>query len=190
MGLKNFVPSDVYRTVFDIDFKKLYDAGKRIILTDVDNTLVSYDEISPNEQLLLLHSELKNLGFKLYLISNNNGLRLEKFSEAFTNDGYIARARKPLKTGFRRAIKLINRPVEEIVVIGDQIMTDVYGAKKCGLDVILVRPIKKENEKWYTRFNRNLERRVIKLIKKINEEIYEKIIKIKEENEIESGSKK
>lgn len=185
MGFKKFVPNEVYRTVFDIDFKKLYEEGKRIILTDVDNTLASYDEIGPSEQLLVLHQQLHQMGFKLYLISNNNDLRLRKFSETFTNEGYIAKARKPLRRGFQRALKLINRPLTEVVVIGDQLMTDVYGAKKCGLDVILVRPIKKESEKWYTRFNRYLEAKIIKKIKKHNPEIYDKIIEVKEGNEFD-----
>ncbi|HHU80397.1 MAG TPA: YqeG family HAD IIIA-type phosphatase [Acholeplasmataceae bacterium] len=183
MDYKKFVPNEVYRSVFDIDFKKLYEDGKRIILTDVDNTLISYDEVGPSEQLLMLHQELTNMGFKIYLISNNNIFRLEKFSEKFINEGFIASARKPLKRGFKRAIKLINRPAEEIIVIGDQIMTDVYGAKRSGLDVVLVKPIKKSTEKWYTRFNRYWENKIVKKIKKVNIDIYNKIINLKEGND-------
>lgn len=180
MGYQNFIPNYVYRSVFDIDFKKLYDSGKKIILTDVDNTLISYEEFGPSEQLLLLNQELTKMGFTIYLISNNHAPRLEKFSEKFTNKGYIASARKPLKSGFKRAIRLINRPISEIIVIGDQLMTDVYGAKRSGLDIILVQPVKIKTEKWYTKINRFLEKKVLNRIKNINHEMYEKIIAMKE----------
>lgn len=49
--LKNLLPKEVYKTVFDIDYNKLYEAGKRIILMDIDNTLVSYAESEPGENL-------------------------------------------------------------------------------------------------------------------------------------------
>jgi predicted HAD superfamily phosphohydrolase YqeG len=59
-------------------------------------------------------------------------------------------------------------------------MTDVYGAKRSGLDIILVQPVKIKTEKWYTKVNRFLEKKVLNRIKNINHEMYEKIIAMKE----------
>ena len=40
---KKFIPNEFHLTFFDIDFKSLYKSGYRLILTDLDNTLISYD---------------------------------------------------------------------------------------------------------------------------------------------------
>ncbi len=49
---KNFFPFDYYDSIYSIDYKKLYDDGIRLILTDLDNTLISYKDSMPNEKLI------------------------------------------------------------------------------------------------------------------------------------------
>ena len=73
----------------------------------------------------------------------------------------IRRARKPLPHGFRRALRVLEVEAHEAVVIGDQLFTDVLGARLAGLDVILVDPLIRRDP-WNTRPLRWLERIVMR----------------------------
>ena len=90
-----YLPTYVYTTIYDIDFTSLYASGKRIILSDLDNTIASYSEETPSKEVLEFNKYLRNLGFKIYLVSNNNDKRIKKFSEEFIIDGFLAKAKKP-----------------------------------------------------------------------------------------------
>ncbi len=172
--LKNLLPKEVYKTVFDIDYNKLYEAGKRIILMDIDNTLVSYAESEPGEKLMALFKRIKEIGFEIIFISNNHKKRVETFAQA-TGSRYIENALKPFKRGYRKALKLV-KPFgkDAIVSIGDQLVTDILGSNRFGIDAYLVKPIAVRTEKWYTRLNRKIENYALRKIKKHYPEVYRK----------------
>jgi len=178
---RKFIPNQCANTIFDIDFDQLYENGKRYILTDVDNTLISYQESLPDEQTLTLRKQLASKGFFVYVISNNNGKRIAEFALAFDALGYVSWAHKPLKRGFKKSLKQMGKPdLSKVIAIGDQLMTDVFGANRMGIDVILVRPIKLKTEKWVTKLNRKMENKVLSKIKELDEDAYAKIINLKE----------
>lgn len=182
-NIKKFIPTNYNKTIFDIDYNKLYEKGKKIILFDVDNTLIPYDLTDPTKEIIDLFENIKKIGFKIALISNNNKYRIEKVARV-CDIPYIAKATKPLKSGFKRALRILKvSNKSEVVVVGDQIMTDVFGARRMGLDVILVKPIKKKSEKWYTKINRMFEGRVLKEMKNVNNEMYNLIIEMEDKNE-------
>ncbi len=54
---------------------------------------------------------------------------------------------------------------DELVVVGDQIMTDVLGGNLAGIHTILVVPIV-ETDGFFTKFNRKIERRILKWMKR------------------------
>jgi HAD superfamily phosphatase (TIGR01668 family) len=177
---EKFIPTSCANTVFDIDYEALYRAGKRYILTDVDNTLISYQETLPDEATLSLRKELSRIGYSVYVISNNHGKRIANFAMAFDAYGYVSSAHKPLKFGFKRSLKQMGNPRKrEVLVIGDQLMTDVFGARRMGLDVILVKPLKLKTEKWFTKINRKLENKVLRELKNINSQKYQEIMELK-----------
>ena len=78
----------------------------------------------------------------------------------------IPRARKPLPRGFRRAMNVLELRADEVVVIGDQLFTDVLGAKLAGLEVILVDPLVR-HDPWNTRPLRWLERLVMRGVPRV-----------------------
>lgn len=172
---KQFIPTEFHDSFFDIDFQKLYDNGKRIILTDLDNTLISYEEFKPTKIILDKIQELESMGFEIVLISNNSVSRITDFCEGTDLKG-IGNARKPLRIGFKKALNStkLNRK-EKTVVIGDQLMTDIFGANRFDIDSILVNPLKKKTEKWYTKFNRKIEYKMLEKIKKKYRETYESL---------------
>ncbi|PAT01562.1 hypothetical protein CI105_05670 [Candidatus Izimaplasma bacterium ZiA1] len=155
---KQFIPNQYVKTFMEIDFEQLYKEGKRLILTDLDNTLISYEEFTPTKEILDKFDYLEGLGFEIVILSNNHGQRIRTFIKDIKIKGY-ANARKPLLIGFNKAIKNASKeyPKDEIVFIGDQLMTDIFCANRARVYSILVNPLKQKTEKFYTKFNRKLE---------------------------------
>ena len=188
LGLINdnkFIPSIYKETIFDVDYTKLYENGIRLILTDLDNTLVSYKDDEVNNELMNWIANRKSEGFEIMIISNNSSEeRVKEFAKKL-DILYLSRAMKPLKCGFKKILKKASRKYQpnEIVAIGDQLMTDVFAANRMNYTSILVKAIDRKTEKWTTRFNRILESHVLKRIEKKHPNLYEEYLKVyKEEN--------
>ena len=71
-----YFPIEVHKTIFDINFTRLYAKGKKIILCDLDNTLIPYSESMPSKELIEWADRVKAIGFKLFLFSNNKDTRV------------------------------------------------------------------------------------------------------------------
>lgn len=160
-----FIPSEFHHSFFEIDFESLFKQGYRFIITDLDNTLISYDESLPTNEIRQSFTQLKDMGFSIVLLSNNHTNRIDVFCEALDVDGY-ANAKKPFKSGFQKAFdSMPQADKSKTVIIGDQLMTDIWGANRFGCYSILVNPLKKKTEKWYTKINRKIEQKMIQKIK-------------------------
>ncbi|MDD4212111.1 MAG: YqeG family HAD IIIA-type phosphatase [Bacilli bacterium] len=180
LQLKTYLPQGVYSTVYDVDYQALYDAGKRLIIMDIDNTLIPYDETHPNSNIVTLFDRLKAMGFAIALVSNNHLPRVREFSDAL-GCSYVASARKPFSKGYRKIAKLFpTLSRESMHAIGDQLMTDVAGANRMGISCTLVRVLKWRSEKWYTKLNRKIEQIVLKRMDKHYPDIAKKIRAIQE----------
>jgi len=173
---KKFIPNEFQKTFFDIDFEGLYKKGYKLILTDLDNTLISYEEYKPNQVILDKLESLKNIGYETVLVSNNIPERINSFVEGTDIIGF-GNARKPLLIGMKKAIRSVDTKVElsEIIFVGDQLMTDIYGANRLGVYSILVNPIKRKTEKWYTKINRKMEAKMLQKIRKKHTKIYSEL---------------
>jgi len=173
---KTFIPNEFHDNVYEIDFEALYKNGKRLILSDLDNTLISYAEKKPTKENIALFEKLEELGFELILVSNNIPSRIETYCEDTHVKGF-ANARKPLNIGLRKAFHHGKRAYEksEVIVIGDQLMTDIWGANRMGLYSILVNPIKRKTEKWYTKMNRKIEEKMLLKIEKKHQSEFDRL---------------
>lgn len=134
--LKKYYPYAYAKSVFDIDYRKVYNMGYRGIIFDVDNTLVHHGDDS-NERVDSLFRELKKIGMKTVLLSDNSDERMRRFIENIDSP-YVSEANKPNPEGFYKALEMINVEKDKALVIGDQIFKDVLGANKSGLRSILV----------------------------------------------------
>lgn len=175
---KNIIPEDYVSSIFDIDYNKLYSEGKRLILTDLDNTLISYKEDSPNEELFKWKNMVEDIGFEVIIVSNSHNKRVKYFANQL-NLPYVNLALKPLKFGFKKALRKASRKykIEEVVELGDQLLTDVYGSKRMKFYTILVKAIDKKTERAVTRFNRKNERKMLAKCRKKNYGLY--LLKLK-----------
>ncbi len=136
---KKFYPTVFYKSAYEIDFKKLYDKGYRGLLTDVDNTLVRHGAPS-DEHSEALFVMLREIGWKVCIISNNDETRVKSFAEK-VKSLYIYDAHKPDAGGYIEGMKKIGTDKNNTLMLGDQLFTDVYGANKAGIKSILVKPI-------------------------------------------------
>ena len=131
-------------------------------------------------KLLNWIKERKEEGFEVIIVSNNSDKeRVSSFANQLDISS-ISVAMKPLKRGVKKALKLASRKYksDEVVCIGDQLMTDVFSANRMNFSSVLVKAIDRKTEKWTTRFNRKLELHVIKKIRKKYPNLYEERIKI------------
>ena len=127
-----------------IDYDRLYAEGCRGLIFDIDNTLVPHGAPA-DERSIALFAHLKELGFRILLLSNNKEPRVKMFNDAVNVD-YIYKANKPGAAGYRKAMEQMNTDTSSTVFIGDQLFTDVWGAKNAGIHNILVKPIHPKEE--------------------------------------------
>ena len=147
--LSYFRPKLYAPAINQIDPDELRERGIRGAIVDLDNTLVGFRALVPLEEDALWVARATRAGVKV-LVLTNNGTPWASNVAKDLGVPCIPRARKPLPHGFRRALKVLELEPREAVVIGDQLFTDVLGAKLAGLDVILVDPLVR-HDPWNTR---------------------------------------
>ncbi len=173
-----YTPSDCFMDVFSVDYKSLLNNGYDTVVFDLDNTLAKYTENIPNEQIQKLMNNLKQMGFRIYIISNNTEKRVTEFINNLQITNYLSLANKPLKRKLKKFIKNNNIEANKTIGIGDQLLTDIKIFNHLGLYSILVKTIDFKAQKWYTKINRLREKRIIKKITKENPTIGDKINQI------------
>ncbi len=165
----NKLKPDMYkRDIYSINYTKLKENGIKYLFFDLDNTIISYSEKDVPNKVIDLFNNLKKMGFKCFIFSNSHYDRLKPFKEKLNIDIYYG-SMKPLKKNYKKIINMYDK--NKCAFIGDQFMTDVIGAKRNGLYVILVDKIE-DNEPIYTKFWRFFEKFILKYYKKKN--IFEK----------------
>ncbi|MBB6282939.1 YqeG family HAD IIIA-type phosphatase [Geobacillus subterraneus] len=162
--LHYFLPSQFAKRVIDITPDELKEKGVKGIITDLDNTLVEWDRPGATPELAAWFEAIKQAGIKVVIVSNNNKRRVQSFAEPL-GIPFIFEARKPLTRAFLQALEMMGLKKEEVVVIGDQLLTDVLGGNRLGLNTILVVPIAQTDGLW-TRFNRKIERKILHVMRK------------------------
>ena len=115
-----------------------------------------------------MNQKLLKIGYRIYIVSNNGKKRVSRFVKEFKVNGYITYARKPFKKKLNHFIQKEQLKKEEIILIGDQLLTDIACANRLGVTSILVQSISRKSEKWYTKLNRLREKKILKQLEKID----------------------
>lgn len=161
--MRSLIPKFYYKTIYEIDLDQLWDMGIRGVIVDLDNTLVAHNDPQVTPGLVNWIATVKQKGFGLVIVSNNNDNRVKKFG-TIVDLLFVSAANKPLKSGFFKAVSHMGLKLGQVAVVGDQIFTDIWGGNRCGMVTILVDPIW-EKEGLLIRLKRILERNVRKNIK-------------------------
>ncbi len=157
----SFFTPDVILDTFDcLTVEECQKRGIKTLLLDVDNTLAPYEEETPNDRVLAWITAMREAGITLAFISNNNGKRLTLFNQTLGCPCYF-NAKKPFARMLRRAMKDLKADAASTAMMGDQVFTDVWAGKNCGLRTYLVPPIK-DKKNLFFRTKRLLERPVVR----------------------------
>ena len=158
-----FRPSERIDKMIDITPELLYAAGCSAMLLDIDNTMTTHNNPVPANGVTEWIAHMKASGFKLIVVSNNNGERVRKFSDLVELE-FEGNAKKPLPSGFKRACARLGVKPREAAVVGDQIFTDILGGNLMGAYTILTVPYQLESGKLF-KIKRFFERVIMRLWK-------------------------
>ena len=135
------IPDFRFDNIFQITGKFLKERGIRLLLADLDNTLVPYSVQTPTARVRAWKAELAAAGVTLFVVSNNRRpTRPQTFCEALEVP-YIGHAGKPWPHSFRAAMEEMAAAPGETAMVGDQIFTDIWGGNNAGVTTLLVRPV-------------------------------------------------
>ena len=134
------VPDLLLPSVLALTPEALRRRGVKLLLLDLDNTLAPYgvNDVSPEIRRWL--AALTGAGIEPYIFSNNRGGRPAAFAGQLAL-GFVGRAKKPNP---RRLLALLaEKGLErgEAALVGDQIYTDIFCARRAGVLAVAVRPI-------------------------------------------------
>ena len=142
--LERFYPDREAESAYTIDYQGLYENGYRGVIFDIDNTLVPHGSPA-DEKAVLFFGKLREIGLQTVLLSNNKESRVKSFADA-VGAKYLFKAGKPGRRGYERAMEVMGTEAESTFFVGDQLFTDIWGAKKAGIFTWLVKPIHPKEE--------------------------------------------
>jgi hypothetical protein len=168
--LKLLIPDLYVKRIYNISLKYLKQNKIKGIIIDLDNTIAPWDSNQIDKDFSDWLHLVKDKDIQIVLVSNNKKERVGSFSQMI-DVPYIASAIKPFRAAFIRAIGVMKLERNQIVVIGDQIFTDILGGNMLGLHTILVEPMASK-EFIGTKVLRAMERLVLSHLS-MTEENYE-----------------
>lgn len=158
--IKKFIP-EYYLDTFDLATPEfLTSIGVRGVIVDVDNTLEPYENPEPGAHVVAWLEGLNSVGISASIVSNNSAERIELFNKGLGLPAYY-KSGKPFKKSVLRAMSDMGTSVEDTILIGDQVFTDVLAAHNAGIRAILVPPIKDKRD-LFTRLKRWMEKPVLR----------------------------
>ena len=158
---KYLLPDKIIDKFEDVTADMLKEDGINCVISDIDNTLATYDESEPNDSVKIWAGSLKKNGIRLILVSNNTEERVRKFVSGLDCDDSFYDVRKPSVKYYLKALDRYHIKKEEALVLGDQLLTDAWSARRCGIRVYIVPPIK-DKKSLFFRFKRAIERPYIR----------------------------
>lgn len=158
--MEKYIPDMYQKSIYDVNYEKLYKNGIRCILFNIDNTLVPISSDEIDDKVKELFNNIKKMGIKPILYSNSSSKRTNIFKELLGVDGY-AKVYKPFCKKFNNILAEFKEP--EIALIGDNMLKDITFGNKVVITTILVNPISKVRG-----FRRRRENFVMKKLRKNN----------------------
>ena len=171
--MSRFKPNLYYKSIFDINYDLLKKKNIKVLIFDLDNTIMTIDEDLPSEKVVNLLKKLCN-DFKVFIASNNLKERVRRIGDYIGVHAFYL-VQKPSSKIKKLLLKKCLVEMNEVAVIGDQIMTDIHMGNRLDMLTILVDPMGTKDLK-ITFFNRCAEKIVLKLIKVKRGEYYEEVL--------------
>lgn len=152
---KTLVPDFVFERFSDITVEFLKEQNICALLCDVDNTLSPYEDAEPNDGVRAWIRAMQAGGISIALVSNNHAERVETYNQSLGLVAYHD-AGKPSRKCYLQAIAALGVQKEECAVLGDQLLTDCWSARRLGIPAYIVPPIRDKRDLFH-RFKRAVE---------------------------------
>lgn len=149
---KRLIPYCHAKNIYEIDINFFVSQDVKYLFVDLDNTLDSYKTLTPSEKAIELKKKLDDVNIELIIVSNNTSKRVSNYAEAL-NVKYFSGVRKPFSAKLNKIIDFNQYDRKNIMMIGDQVVTDIQSANGANIRSILVDKLVKEDQPT-TRFNR------------------------------------
>lgn len=159
---KKYKPGRYLTGYEDLNLQELKAKGIKLILIDVDNTLLPDNAKHADENARLFCQKIKEQDLALMIFSNGLKERISEVAKELDLP-FLAEACKPFDYKLLAYLEKANFKKEECIIVGDQIFTDIACANTCGINSILVRP-RAEKERWYIKRKRPFERLILKIL--------------------------
>lgn len=166
MFLNYFKPTWMVESVYQLTPEQLKKRHISGIITDLDNTLIAWDSLDGTPEMAKWLQTMTDADIPVVIVSNNSKKRVQRVADNF-GIHYLAVAKKPSRRGMRKALEILKMPKDDVVMVGDQLLTDIFGANRLGLRSILVKPIV-QSDGIITTFNRNIELKIYKRVRRRN----------------------
>jgi len=134
------IPYRMVRDIYEITPESLKKDAIRLLLMDLDNTMAPYHVHVPSAGLKKWVDSMKEAGIEIFILSNNRGMRPKIFAEALGVE-YVNRAKKPSTDVLFRVLERKRLAREQVMLVGDQIYTDMLCAARAYVRGICVKPI-------------------------------------------------
>lgn len=164
---KKFIPTWGAKSISDINITTLTNHNISIVLCDLDNTLAPNNQPLPNFEAINFKKKLQAANIEIIIVSNNKDERVKKYANSL-NVRYIAKSRKPFAKNVSKMLANIDCKKEEILMIGDQFLTDIWFGNNFGCKTLIVEPLDLKCEFWWTKFTRYLDRNIRNKLMKNN----------------------
>ena len=155
------IPTKIFDDIYKITPEELRERGITALILDIDNTLVTYDDPKPTKPVAEWLDAMHNAGIQTAFVSNNHLPRVESFCEGMACY-FHADSGKPSRKFLREAMAYMGTDVNNTAAVGDQLFTDVWAAKRCGMAAFLVPPIK-DKKTLFFRTKRVLEKPFLRM---------------------------
>ena len=159
-----FIPFAHAQSIYEVPVEFFLNNGVMLLLIDLDNTLDSYRLYEPTERAVQKINVIKEAGITPIIVSNNREKRVKKYADTAGVE-CIYSAHKPFSRRLRNFLAKKNVQATEVMLVGDQLMTDVLAARGAHIRVLLTEKIVKEDQ-WTTHINRLFDRPIRKHLKK------------------------
>ena len=160
-----YLPDIYKKNIFDINYSKLKKKDIKCLIFDLDNTLALIDSTKVESNVKELITNLKK-SFLVIIVSNSPKKRVSKFSEDLGVDSYPF-ALKPTIRTLKKIKSKYNLEPKNIVIIGDQFITEMGYGYKGNIIKIFVDPLAVKDLK-ITNINRYLEEKIMNKYSKNN----------------------
>lgn len=159
MFLRPFI---IIEDITQLDLDRLKAQGIQGFIFDLDNTLMAPHAGILDAKMQAWLATLKVEGFQCVVVSNNKRAQYVQAVEKVLDFPIIGNAKKPRRKYLRQALRMMNLMPQQIAVVGDRPLTDIWGGQRLGAFTILVDPLTKHKEGFLIKCLRKLERFCVK----------------------------